>query len=336
MVGPDALQAGRTGVVKDGQADGPEATLELIVEGLEAAAEETLALVLQHPSGVELPDWSPGAHVDLVLSNGLVRQYSLCGDPRDRTRWRIAVLRERDSRGGSSFIHEHVQTGSRLTVRGPRNHFPLIAHSEYRFIAGGIGITPLVSMIAAADQASAQWGLLAGARTRASMPFLKELAIYGDRVRFIPQDERGLLDVGEFISGSPHGTAVYCCGPEALIRVAEKACDAFPEVSLYVERFAPSEHINHANGHAFEVHCRQSGLTLKVPPGKSILEVVVDAGIEVQSSCSEGTCGTCETDVLEGIPDHRDSFLSERERADNESMMLCVSRCQGPRLVLDL
>ncbi|MGW2620490.1 PDR/VanB family oxidoreductase [Streptomyces sp. NPDC001500] len=306
--------------------------LELVVERRESAADGVLALTLRHPLGEPLPAWEPGAHVDVVLGPGLERQYSLCGDPADRSAWRIAVLREADGRGGSAHVHEQVRQGDKIRVRGPRNHFALRPAPRYRFIAGGIGITPLLPMLAAAEAAGADWSLLYGGRTRASMAFTGELAVYGDRVTVAPQDEAGLLDLGPVLDALPEDALVYCCGPGPLLDAVEERC---PPGALRVERFQAKERPA-AQEEEFEVELAQSGRTLTVAPGVSVLDAVRAAGVEVLFSCTEGTCGTCETDVLDGTPDHRDSVLSAGEREAGETMMICVSRCRGKRLVLDL
>ncbi|MEU9449723.1 PDR/VanB family oxidoreductase [Streptomyces sp. NPDC048277] len=306
---------------------------ELVVSDRVSAADGVLALTLRHPLGAELPGWEAGAHLDVLLGPALERQYSLCGDPGDRTGYRIAVLRELDGRGGSAHVHEQVGVGDKVRVRGPRNHFRLEPASHYRFIAGGIGITPILPMVAAAEAAGAGWTLLYGGRTRQSMAFTDELARYGGgRVTVAPQDETGLLDLGAVLDDVPEGTLVYCCGPGPLLDAVEERCEAGV---LRVERFQPKEQ-GAGEEREFEVVLAQSGRTLAVAPGVSVLDTVRAAGVEVLYSCTEGTCGTCETDVLEGTPDHRDSVLSEEERAAGETMLICVSRCRGERLVLDL
>lgn len=305
---------------------------ELVVDRRDFAADGVLALTLRHPLGEPLPAWEPGAHIDVVLAPELERQYSLCGDPADRSAWRIAVLREPDGRGGSAHVHEQVGQGDKVRVRGPRNHFRLEPSPRYRFVAGGIGITPILPMLAAAEAAGAEWTLLYGGRTRRSMAFTEELGRYGDRVTIAPQDETGLLDLASVLDDVPDGTLVYCCGPGALLDAVEERC---PSEVLHVERFQPKEQPVGADGE-FEVELAQSGLTLTVAPGVSVLDTVRAAGVEVLYSCTEGTCGTCETDVLDGTPEHRDSVLTREEQESGETMMICVSRCRGKRLVLDL
>ncbi|MER8157246.1 PDR/VanB family oxidoreductase [Streptomyces sp. NPDC094472] len=312
----------------------------LLVARREEVASDVVALTLRHPTGRELPAWEPGAHLDLVLDPGPTRQYSLCGDPADRASWRIAVLRAPAGRGGSARVHDTLTEGSAVRVRGPRNHFALRPAARYLFIAGGIGITPLLPMTAAAEAAGADWRLLYGGRTRASMAFADQLAArYGGKVRLVPQDEEGLLDLAPYLDApSDPGTLVYCCGPEPLLQAAEQACRAWPDRALRTERFQPRTDAAGAEpaGGAFELVLTRSGLTLTVEPERSVLRTVEAAGVPVLYSCEEGTCGTCETDVVEGEVDHHDSVLTDEERASGETMMICVSRCRGPRLVLDL
>ena len=310
---------------------------DLVVREARTVADGVVALTLADPDGGELPAWTPGAHIDFVLSDDLIRQYSLCSSPSKPDAWRVGVLRAPDSRGGSERVHGILTPGSIVRVRGPRNHFPLVMSTRYLFVAGGIGITPLLPMIAEADASGADWKLLYGGRERASMAFLDELAQYGDRVRIVPQDEEGMLDL-ESVLGTPQSnTLVYCCGPEGLLGAVEKFCEKWPPGSLHLERFSakPQEPAAEADS-AFELVLERSGLTLQVPPDKTVLNVIREAGVSVLASCLEGVCGTCETEVIEGNVDHRDSVLNEEEQASNEYMMVCVSRCRSPRLVLDL
>jgi ferredoxin-NADP reductase len=308
---------------------------ELVVDRRESAADGVLALTLRHPLGEELPAWEPGAHIDVVLGPDLERQYSLCGDPADLRSWRIAVLREPDGRGGSAYVHGQLEVGEKVRVRGPRNHFALQTSPRYRFVAGGIGITPILPMLAAAEAAGAEWTLLYGGRTRDSIAFTEELSRYGDKVRVAPQDETGLLDLGSVLGTPQPDTLVYCCGPGPLLDAVEERCAGWPKGALHVERFQPKVQETGADTE-FEVVLERSGHTLTVPADVSVLDTVRAAGVEVLFSCTEGTCGTCETDVLDGTPDHRDSVLTDEEREAGETMLICVSRCRGKRLVLDL
>lgn len=310
----------------------------VVVDAREPLADGVVGLVLRDADGAELPAWTPGAHIDLELGPAhgqrLVRQYSLCGDPADRRAWRIAVLREPGSRGGSSYVHERLAAGATLRVDGPRNHFPLLDAAGYLFVAGGIGITPLLPMIAAADAAGRPWRLVYGGRRRASMAFLDRLDGYGDRVSVRPQDETGLLDLDPLLAAPEPGVLVYCCGPEPLLAAVESRCAGWPAGSLRVERFAPRP--GEFTDGDFEVELARSGCVVPVPAGVPILRAVRSAGVEVLSSCEEGTCGTCETGVLAGRVEHRDSVLTDAEREAGDVMMICVSRALDARLVLDL
>jgi ferredoxin-NADP reductase len=305
------------------------------VEAKELVSEGVVALTLRGVDGHPLPRWEPGAHVDLILGKAATRQYSLCGDPNDHV-WRLGILRDAAGSGGSLYVHDKLTDGEVVRVRGPRNNFPLVDSPRYLFIAGGIGITPMLPMIAAAERARADWQLVYGGRQRASMAFLDELAVYGDKVSLQPQDETGLLDLAGLLGQPRSDTKVYCCGPEPLLAAVEQHCAGWPKGALHVERFVARPLTEPVLTEAIEVYLAQSQLTLTVPPDKSILSAVEEAGVGVLSSCAEGTCGTCETPVLEGVPDHRDSVLDEDERAVGDCMMICVSRSCTPRLVLDL
>jgi ferredoxin-NADP reductase len=295
-----------------------------------------VTLTLREADGHPLPRWEPGAHVDLVIDGVHTRQYSLCGDVNDSDTWRLGILRDPNGSGASLYVHDQLTAGDIVRVRGPRNNFPLVDSPRYLFIAGGIGITPILPMIAAAEAADAEWELVYGGRQRASMAFLDELAVHGDKVAVRPQDETGLLDLDSLLEQPRVGTKVYCCGPEPLLAAVEQRCTGWPKGSLHVERFAAKPLTEPVRRESFEVHLAQSALTVTVPPDRSILSVVEEAGVGVLSSCAEGTCGTCETPVLEGVPDHRDSVLNEEQRQAGDCMMICVSRACTPHLVLDL
>jgi ferredoxin-NADP reductase len=311
--------------------------LHLVVRDLEPAADDVVVVTLADPGGGVLPAWTPGSHTDVLLADGLVRQYSLCGDPGDRSTWTIAVLLEEDSRGGSRYVHERLAPGVVLQVIGPRNHFVLEPAPRYLFIAGGIGITPIVPMLQAAEAAGADWRLVYGGRRRASMAFGDALVSrYGSRIQLKPEDETGLLPLSDLLGTPDPGTLVYCCGPEPLLVAAEEACAGWPAGALHVERFSPREVGDPVLSAGFEVELATSGMVLTVPPERSILDVVEEAGVQVLSSCQEGTCGTCETAVLEGEPEHRDSLLTPEEQAAGDTMFICVSRSRSERLVLDL
>lgn len=318
-----------------------EFTAELVVRERVAAADGVVALELVDPAGHELPAWEPGAHIDLLLDEGLVRQYSLCGDPRQADTWLVGVLLDANSRGGSQHVHTHLHEGATVRVRGPRNNFPLVDSPKYLFIAGGIGITPIKAMVESAERAGLDWTLIYLGRTRCGMAFHQELQdIHGDRVTVWADDERGgFFDLAEALAEPAQDTVIYSCGPEPLLEAVEKLCAHWPNGSLHVERFAakaPSADEPAGALDSYQVVCRQSGVTVEVADGVPMLEALEDAGLPIMSSCGEGICGTCRTTVLEGIPDHRDSLLTAEERAAGDVVLPCVSHSRTEKLVLDL
>ena len=313
-----------------------EQEMDLVVARREPIAAGVVTLTLADPAGGALPGWTPGAHIDLVLGESLTRQYSLCDPLRDRSSFRVAVLRAADD-GGSRLVHDVITEGARLRVRGPRNHFALIDAPRYLFIAGGIGITPLLPMIESAELRRVPWTLDYGGRQRASMAFLDELSGYGDRVRIWPQDEAGLPDLPAILGDPRPDTLIYCCGPEPLLAAVEAQCAGWLPGALHTERFTPKPVEPAAGGDTpFELVLQRSGITAVVPADKTVLDVVEEEGLSVLSSCRVGTCGTCEQEIVSGEIDHRDSVLTEEEREAGEYMMICVSRCRSERLVLDL
>jgi ferredoxin-NADP reductase len=285
--------------------------------------------------GAPLPAWEPGAHVDVLLPSGLVRQYSLCGT--DASRWRIAVLREPEGRGGSSWLHEHARQGTTLGIAGPRNHFAFEAPSggSVLLIAGGVGITPILPMAAAAVAAGSDVVLhYAGHEGR--MAFVDELMdVLADRLVLHVSERDERLDIDALLTSAASDTVVRCCGPSGLVDEAERVATALG-LDFHAERFVAEPLSAPVWDGDFEVEMVSSGLTLTIPPDRSILEVAEENGVFVLSSCHEGTCGTCETPVLEGQVDHRDSILTPAEREHGDLMYICVSRAACPRLVLEL
>ena len=315
-----------------------ETELSLVVDAKLEAADGVTVLHLRSTDGADLPAWSPGAHIDLILTPEITRQYSLCGDPADRSRWRVGVLREPAGRGGSQFVHDKLTAGNTVRLRGPRNHFELAPSENYLFIAGGIGITPLLAMVAEAERAGAEWTLVYGGRGRSTMAFVDELTSnYPGRVEICPHDERGRLDIPGLLGTPRAGTLVYACGPAQLLDAVTDACATWPEGSLHLERFSAAPLSEPVFDTSFEVELASTGTTVTVEPGESVLDAVTSrGGVQVLSSCREGTCGTCETPVLAGLVDHRDSLLTPTEKAAHDTMMICVSRAACPKLVLDL
>ena len=308
----------------------------LRVTSKDVQADGVLTLELAAPSGGRLRDWTPGSHIDLVLPNGLTRQYSLCGDRWDPFTYRVGVLLELQSRGGSSYVHDSLAVGDLVGVGGPRNNFPLVPSEHYLFVAGGIGITPILPMVAQAEMLGADWRLLYGGRRRGSMAFLADLERYGDRVLIRPEDEHGLLDLTGFLGAPRPGVRIYSCGPGPLLAAVERVCADWPPYTLRTERFVAEEGGAPARTAPFDVELVRTGTTVTVPPYKTVLEALNEIGVEVLSSCRRGVCGTCETTVLAGRPDHRDALLDDDEREVNDCMYVCVSRSRDERLVLDL
>ena len=298
-------------------------------------ADRVIALDLRDPAGAALPSWTPGAHIDVILGSGRQRQFSLCGDPADATTWRIAVLRETTGRGGSQEVHDALTEGSPVRVRGPRNHFRLEPAGRYLFIAGGIGITPILPMLAAAQSAAdhGPW-TMAGAPEPRWRSAKNSPRGTGRGCGSTRRTRPGCSTCPPSWASPADCTLVYCCGPSPLLDAVQQHCAGWPAGTLHTERFTPQP--GTAPGEAFEVELAQSGLILAVPPDRSILQTVQDAGLPVLFSCTEGTCGTCETAVLDGIPEHRDSVLSDEERVAADTMMICVSRSATAKLVLDL
>lgn len=301
-------------------------------------AEGIAGLVLTDPMGADLPPWQPGAHIDVYIDRpgepSLVRQYSLCGDPADRGRYRIAVLREPEGGGGSARIHEGVRAGQLVRVSQPRELFGFSTRERMVFVAGGIGITPILPMIAAAESAGADWTLHYAGREPGTMAFGAELEPYGDHVRVYASSAGERMALPAVVADAA-GAVVYACGPGRLLDELELLC-AGAGVELRVERFVNDNAVTTETDHPFEVELSLTGRTITVAPGESILDKVAEAGVPAPSSCRGGTCGTCETFVLEGEPDHRDAVLTAAEREESEVMMICVSRCKGARLVLEL
>lgn len=311
-------------------------TLNLTVVSRKALTRDVVEVEFARADGGDLPAWEPGAHIDLLLEAGLIRQYSLCGDLDDHQRWRIAVLLEPTGRGGSKRVHALVP-GDTVTVAGPRNHFALEPSPGYLFIAGGIGITPLLPMIQEAERGGAEWRLVYGGRTRTSMAYGPELQHNGaDRVTLAPQDELGLIDLPALLGAPQADVLVYACGPTPLLDAVSGFEPAWPHGAIHMERFTPKALEQPVRTENFTVVLERSGIIVEVPPDRSILDQVLAAGVDVEWSCNEGICGSCEVHVLAGRPDHRDSVLSDDQQEAGRTMMICVSRCLTAELRLDV
>ncbi|MFJ6656386.1 cytochrome P450 [Streptomyces sp. NPDC091377] len=314
----------------------------LRVTAVRTAAENVVAVDLALPDGGELPVWRPGAHIELRLPSGRLRQYSLCGDPADATTWRIGVLREPLGRGGSVELHELAGPGATFAVRGPRNHFPLTEAPSYLFLAGGIGITPILAMVREAAGQGTPFTVVYGGRTRSTMAFADELsAVAGAALTLLPQDEAGLPDLPRLLGALAPDTAVFACGPAPMLAAVERECARLGlSDRLHLERFTAGDDLETAfdasENRSFEVRLARTGATLTVPADRRLIEVLRDAVSGLSYDCEKGYCGACETRVLAGTPEHRDSVLGEEERLAGRTMMICVGRCRGDRLVLDL
>jgi len=294
--------------------------------------------------GQPLPAFTAGAHIDLHLSTpagALVRSYSLLNDPRETHRYCIGVNRDPKSRGGSRHVHEALRAGQVLTISAPRNNFPLDESAPFNvFIAGGIGITPMLGMIARSQALGTPWRLHYAARTRQHAGFLDLLATYpgqpgAEVVLNFDQEPGGqMLNLNRVVDALPAGAHVYCCGPLPMLEAYEQATAGLPPERVHREYFAAKEAA--ATGGGFTVELARSHKTLTVPEGKTILDCLIEIQLEPPFSCREGVCGTCEVRVLDGTPDHRDLVLTDAERAAGDRMMVCCSGAKSPRLVLDL
>jgi ferredoxin-NADP reductase len=310
--------------------------IEVTVRQAKLEADGVISLEMVPDSGL-LPAYEPGSHLDIELPSGIVRQYSLCSPPADLSFYRIAVLLEAESRGGSKEVHESALVGKRVRIRGPRNHFALEPSPRYLFIAGGIGITPMLAMVIRAEREKSPYELVYVGRHLESMAFRDRLPT-GPHVKVQVSSESGRPDLAALVAGVTDDTLIYACGPLGMLKELEEVCASTGRSGqLRLEKFdgdgeAAAEA---ANGDAFEVELAKSGKVLTVSADQGLLEVIQDH-CDVMTSCEDGFCGTCETRVLEGIPEHHDTILNEKERAAGKTMMVCVGRSKSPRLVLDL
>jgi ferredoxin-NADP reductase len=331
--------------------------LELVVREAREESVGVRSIVLCAPDGCELPVWQPGAHIQLALPSGRVRSYSLCSDPKDRSHYRIAVLREEHGQGGSVEVHTECRAGRQLRSSLPRNEFELNPADRYLLIAGGIGVTPLLPMAMSLARQGTQWRLVYLGRSKPTMAFHEEIAALGGTAEVVAADERGRLDIDEVIRSEPPSSAIYCCGPNRLMTAVADVAKVTGH-SVHVERFGRPDLVRTvpagysplviSDGDSsvaaqrtdpdepFEVELAASGKVVSVERDQTILSSVRKIRQGLNFTCLEGYCGTCETAVLAGVPDHRDTLLSEEERAANATMMICVSRSKTGRLVLDL
>ncbi|NEW40045.1 oxidoreductase [Nocardia cyriacigeorgica] len=305
---------------------------------IEAHDTDVISLVLRAPDERALPSWRPGAHLDLELPSGKLRQYSLCGDPADVHAYRVAVRRIPDGGGGSVEVHRDLAVGTPITVRGPRNAFPFAVPghgspaTRLHFVAGGIGITPILPMMRLADRLGVDWSMVYTGRNRDTIPFLDEVERFGGRVTVRTDDEHDLPDASALLPGVDAGTAVYCCGPVPMTGMVADAVRQMPGVELHSERFSPPPIVD---GVAFEIELASTGEVVRVPADRSALDVVLETRPDRPYSCRQGFCRTCTVRVLAGQPDHRETVLTESDHAAGD-MLICVSRSAGGRLTLDI
>ncbi|MFT4432894.1 PDR/VanB family oxidoreductase [Caballeronia sp. 15715] len=317
-----------------------QTALQVRIHARRDEAQNVLSLDLRSVDGSPLPPFNAGAHVEVELPNGLSRSYSLVNTPLETHRYVIAVNRDRSSRGGSQFIHEQLQAGDFLSISAPRNHFPLAEDAQCTVMfAGGIGVTPLYSMAQRLDVLQRPWEMHYFARSRANAAFAEALVQLASRghcsMHFHFDDAAGSrTELARRIASAPAFAHLYCCGPAPMLDAFVDACRPRPATHVHLERFAADEAPAVEGG--FDVVLARSEKTIRIAPGQTILDAVLARGVDAPHSCQEGVCGSCETRVLEGEPDHRDSVLGPDERASKQTMMICCSGCKSATLVLDL
>jgi tetrachlorobenzoquinone reductase len=319
--------------------------LDVFVRSITLLAADTISVELVASDGNELPPFEAGAHVDLLLPNGIRRSYSLCNRPTDRNRYVIGVKKANPSRGASSYVHDHLRVGQRLEISRPKNNFPLARSAERSiFIAGGIGITPIWSMIQTLESEGRPWKLYYAARTARDAAFLGELqslsVAHPGNVDIRLDHEPGVatLDIATIVSeNAAAGVHFYACGPSPMLDAFEAATESIPEPTRHLERFtADAKEASEEALSEYEAVLARSGMTLRITPEKSLLDTLLDAGVNVDFSCMEGICGSCRVTVKEGLPDHRDHVLTDEERARNDTALVCCCGSRTQRLVLDL
>lgn len=315
--------------------------LSAFVHTLRFEADGILGIELRPAPGVVFPAFTAGAHIDLHLPNGLERSYSLLNAPSDTGRYVLGVLRDPASRGGSACVHEQLRIGMPLSISAPRNHFALHEDAGYSvLVAGGIGITPILCMARRLTELGRPFEVLYLARSRRNAAFVPELEALGAPITWHFDDEQGGPPDLQTLLGSRSAAAdthYYACGPGVMLDRFLQACETLGRAHAHIERFSAVAIAPAADAQAsYTVELKRTGRVFTITPDKSLLHTLLDAGIAVDHSCEEGVCGSCETRVLEGVPDHRDSVLSTAEHASNQTMMVCVSGCKTGRLVIDL
>jgi tetrachlorobenzoquinone reductase len=300
------------------------------------AARDTSLFEFSRIDGDALPAYEPGAHIDLHLPNGLIRQYSLVFAKPDPSAYTVGIKRDAASRGGSRFIHDQLRVGDVIKVSAPRNNFPLRTDASHVILfAGGIGITPIWCMIQRLAERGCSWKLYYSCRSRSNAAFLTALeVIAGTTLHFDDAAGGKVLDIAALVADAPKDAHIYCCGPAPMLVAFETATANWPREQIHVEYFTPKAEPAKTGG--FTVELARSKDEFFISKGKTILEVLLDAGVDVMYSCETGICGACEQRVISGIPDHRDSILTVDEQAANDRVMICCAGCKSDRLVLDL
>jgi tetrachlorobenzoquinone reductase len=313
-----------------------DALIEMRLTAIRYAARDTNIYEFTSLDGKPLPAYQPGAHIDVHLPNGIVRQYSLLEPEPQPQRYMIGVKRDPASRGGSRCVHDELRVGRTLKISAPRNNFPLAEDAPHVILfAGGIGITPIWCMVQRLEKLGRSWKLYYACRSRSDMAFLRALeAMTSSTFHF--DDEAGgkFLDVLGIIAAAPKDAHLYCCGPTPMLNAFEAATANWPRDQIHIEYFTPKQEPAKTGG--FVVELARSGREFVIPEGKSILQVLLDAGVDVDYSCELGICGACEQRVISGTPEHRDAILTEEEQAANTKVMICCAGCKSERLVLDL
>jgi tetrachlorobenzoquinone reductase len=318
------------------QGTGPDGLIEVRVTAIRYAARDTHLYEFTRVDGQPLPPYEPGAHIDLHLPTGLTRQYSLIEAEPDPASYSVGIKRDPASRGGSRYIHDELRVGKTLKISAPRNNFPLVENAKHVVLfAGGIGITPIWCMVQRLAKLGRPWTLHYACRSRADMAFLKALeAMASSKFHFDEESGGKFLDVAAIVAGAPKDAHLYCCGPTPMLKAFESATANWPREQIHIEYFTPKQEAAKTGG--FTVELARSGKEFIIPEGKSILQVLLDAGVDVDYSCELGICGACEQRVISGEPEHRDAILTEEEQASNTKVMICCAGCKSERLVLDL
>ncbi|HEY0315654.1 MAG TPA: PDR/VanB family oxidoreductase [Sphingomonas sp.] len=299
-------------------------------------AEGINSYILEPLAGETLPAFEPGAHIDVQLSAGLSRSYSLVNDPAVRDYYEIAVHHAIDGRGGSKHIHEEWRVGHILDISAPSNNFPLTEDAVHTvMIAGGIGITPMLPMIARLAALGKSWELHYAAASPDRAAYVQRVEPLGDVSVVYDGIEGGRrLDLKAIIDGAPPQAHLYCCGPSGMLDAFVALCADKPKGHAHIEYFSADTVL--ATGGGYTLELAKSGKSIAVEEGETMLDALLSAGVDVGFACSEGICGTCRIEVIDGIPDHRDHFLTDEEKAANKSIMVCCSGSKTPSLVLNL